>query len=138
MANLKDVLSFDYLLSATFIRKSFLDYKQGQHNIFSSKAIINYFRRIFTDDILGGVVVKKTVDELLYGYTDPFLKQMSTTSYLNGGDPTINPVFSFLNPQTQPNEDQWSFYTGSDDLDKLRQYKTVSGASSSYILYEEF
>jgi len=64
--NISPVLSYDFILSSSFLQQSFIDYVTGQQNIFSSKAFINYLRKSLSN-VLGGFTMTRPVQELLYG-----------------------------------------------------------------------
>ena len=131
--NILPVLSYDYLLSSVFLQQSFIDYNAGEQNIFSSKGFI-YYLRSSLGNVLGGFTMKRSVQELLYGYEDPFLAMLSKMNYYAGGDPTLHSEFSLLNNMTNTPMDptaKWSFYTGKNDSMLTRQYRTSYGADNS-------
>ena len=135
--NFLPILNYDYLLSSKFIQQNFINYMNGDINLFSSKAFINYQRCAFGTVVLGGLITTRSVQELLYGYYDPFLTMISSINYYTGGDPSINPFFSLmLNMTETPNDPnkKWSFYTGKNDSDITRQYKTTLGSKDSNIV----
>lgn len=40
----------------------------------------------------GGFTMKRSVQELLFGFEDPFLKNFVEMDTMQGGDPSINPI----------------------------------------------
>ena len=80
--------------------------------------------------------MKKSVQDLLYGYQDPFLTRLSKMNYYAGGAPTIHSEFSLLHNMTNvPNKpsQKWSFYTGKNDSRLTRQYNTAMGSVGNKI-----
>lgn len=87
-------------------------------------------------NVLGGLTMTRPVQDILYGYTDPFLLMLSKMNYYAGGDPTVNPLFSLLNNMTNvPNDpsNKWSLYTGKNDSKLTRQYRTSYGAPGNKV-----
>ena len=67
---------------------------------------------------LGGLVQKRTVRELLFGYEDQYLKVIQQEDLMRGGDPSKNPKISLNEPNKTLEEAQQytsSMITGLND-----------------------
>jgi hypothetical protein len=51
--------------------------------------LLEYIRFIAIEVGFGGISQERTVNELLFGYEDPFLKQLKEMDPMLGGDPSI-------------------------------------------------
>ena len=69
--------------------------------------MLNYVRYAVDKLAFNGMIITKTIDEMLWTYQDPLLVKLKATNPLMGGDPSILPE-SILLGQNQT-EEQWEF-----------------------------
>jgi len=75
---------------------------------------------------------------LLFGYEDPFLKNLQVTDTMMGGDPSINPIVMLNEPNITLEQAAlfpMSAFTGESDIALTRQYNTLF--DRSYITYNK-
>lgn len=46
----------------------------------------------------GGLTIKKSVEDILFGFEDPFLKKIKEKNTMLGGDPTLHTVLMLNDP----------------------------------------
>jgi hypothetical protein len=88
--------------------------------------------------------VTRSVYELIWGYTDPFLDFMvyiniiqKNNNYYLGGDPTLDSKFSLGQNMTQPPQGEDVYFeinTGNKDKKKTRSYSKVFGYTDSKMM----
>jgi len=135
-------MSFDGLFSSLYLQTDvFIPYfnKHGPQTDYSNSNIINYFRYLFTDDLLGGLFVNRSIDNLMWGYKDRFMEKMRTQNYYLGGDPALDSNFNLLQNMSQiPDSDNFfQMRAGSNDSSKVRDYLSVFGYSNNNIVFRE-
>ena len=90
---------------------------------------------------LGGLVQKRTVKELLFGYEDPFVKDIKTVDLMRGGDPSKDPTITLNEPNKTLEEAQKytsSMNTGYSDPYKTRTFVTKDNSTQIFIEQKSF
>ena len=90
---------------------------------------------------LGGLVQKRTVKELLFGYEDPFVKNIKTVDLMRGGDPSKDPTIALNEPNKTFEEAQKytsSMNTGKTDPYKTRNFITKDNNTQIFIEQKSF
>ena len=67
----------------------------SRFNLTDVESARNYLRFVVVNAAFGGLTVKKTARELLFGYSDPLLVTLKEMDPAMGGDPSIDPVIHF-------------------------------------------
>lgn len=96
-----------------------------------------YIRYIVLEFFMGGFYQTRNANDLLFGYVDPLLVQISQLDPLSGGDPSVSTIVALAgNNMTYDDALQTpvSMYTGADNTDMVRMYHSVLGAN--YIAME--
>lgn len=77
----------------------------------------------------------RTVNELLFGYKDPFLTALKEMDPMLGGDPSITDIVAFNEPNItlEESDDIMSMYTGYSDPMLTRVFRTYQ--NKEYITY---
>lgn len=127
-------LNFDYLFSPALLPTAIInrDNQTYWDEIFPGLdrvQMMNYLRVVTVNVALTGFVTKRTVQELVIGYDDPFLTQMKYMDPAIGGNPSIPNNINYGQNQSY-NENQNTqrvMYTGEGDYNKVRGYTSVFG-----------
>jgi len=84
-----------------------------------------------------GLIQTRTVNELLWGYDDPFLHNIASMDPAQGGNPFIDTHISLMHNMTEDMSGsiKQSFYTGNGDFTLIRQYNSIFG--SPYVSVKE-
>lgn len=83
----------------------------------------SYFRYLTLNFGLGGIITKKTPNQMITGYTDPVLEKIRTKKVYLGGDATINSWIQIDPPNSRaPTGNVVSFLTGETEEESTRQY----------------
>lgn len=138
------LLSFERLFNQ-MIRFVINDYDMGDTSdverlfkVKDIKALYNYLKYSMIEHALQGFTQTRTVDELLWGYQDPFLmKNFVTADPQRGGDPSINPIVNLVNnytEETMQNNTQ-SVFSGASDYHNVRIYNKIY--NMSYITFND-
>jgi hypothetical protein len=59
---------------------------------------MDYIRFVTIEVGFGGLTQERTVNELLFGYEDPFLKTLKEMDPMLGGDPSIEAMVALNEP----------------------------------------
>lgn len=148
-----DNMNYDKFFSQIFIQKIIISYKNknikesnndfilgGDEDNFANEEFIEYLRRLMLNEVMGGIIVTKTVNDLIWGYNDHLLTMVKNNNYYLGGDPSLDTLFSFGRNMTEPkptDENKWVYYTGIDNADMARQTKTAFGYDRNFIYVKE-
>ena len=141
-----NLMSFNSLWSSLMVQKAFLLIKNNLTEEFTDIFPINltnlenYMRYMAIEVGLNGFSQTRSVTELLWGYTDPVLYQVTQTSPLTGGDPSTNPFVAF-GGQNSSYEDakNWptSMYTGEGNISNIRNYQSAFG-EDTIVFYDPY
>lgn len=109
----------------------YLDYQDpGWSNAFTQPNSLYYLRYLALNFGLGGLFRPMTPWQIITGYTDQVLYQMSQFPIFMGGDQTLNPHLSIdNNPVTKPADASITFLTGETDAAQTRQVSSWLGSA---------
>lgn len=91
---------------------------------------MGYVRFVAIEVGFGGFTQQRTVNELLFGYQDPFLQTLKEMDPMLGGDPSIETTVALNEPNATLEEAKrspQSMYTGYSDPMITRNYKSNLG-----------
>jgi hypothetical protein len=90
---LNDLLSFNKLFNGPMVQNLTLvtdpAFFEELYYFKNKSLVIEYIRLVTIEVGFGGFTQKRTVEELLFGYEDPFLKTLKEMDPMLGGDPSI-------------------------------------------------
>jgi hypothetical protein len=92
--------------------------------------MLEYIRFVTIEIGFGGFTQKRTVNELLFGYEDEFLKNLKEMDTMLGGDPSIETTVALNEPNSTLDDayrSPQSMYTGYSDPMITRNYKSNLG-----------
>jgi hypothetical protein len=133
----QQLASWNLLWNSLMTQQAVLFYKFGETDMINStfvgitdNGLRDYMRYMVIDVAWGGFSQTRTVNELLWGYTDPILYQVTQTSPLSGGDPSVNTIIAVGGQNTSYEQtieqDYWfTMETGQVDLDLIRVYSAI-------------
>ena len=91
---------------------------------YSSGVWRDYLRYITLELALGGLFVKHTPHEVLYGYKEPLIETIRNTPVYQGGDPTQSETLKLVDQFAKSN---LAFFTGVDAQDLTKSYAEYYG-----------
>lgn len=94
-----------------------------------TKALYNYLKYMMITHAFNGFTTIKSIKEMLWGYTDPFITKIKNGDPQQGGDPSLPDVVSLqtnITKEMASNNTQ-SIFSGKSDINKVRIYKEVYG-----------
>lgn len=98
--------------------------------------LVGFVKWVAVEVGFGGFVQTRSVEELLFGYEDDFLKQLKEMDPMLGGDPSIVTLVALNEPNSTLEESinkPQSMYTGYSDPLLTRVY--ISNLDHNYITY---
>ena len=135
----KKLLTFDRLFSPVIMQLIFVYWENGKWSEFAETIydikpypFITYLRYMIMDVGLGGFAQTRTVDELLWGYVDPFLQNLQQASPLNSGNPSLNPVVNLAGANCSYEEAAAypvSMYSGVNETQITRNIRQLYGSN---------
>jgi len=133
----KQLLTFDRLFSPVIAQSVFIYWQTGKWSEFSETLfnikpypLITYLRYMIMDIGLGGFTQTRTVEELLWGYVDPFLEHIQQSDPLESGNPSLNTVISLAGANCSYEEAfayPVSMYTGVNNTQLTRNVRQLYG-----------
>lgn len=139
----RKLLTFDRMFNQ-MIRFVLIDYNFGYYddiiNLFSCndvKALYNYLKYMMIQHAFYGFTATRSVEELLWGYIDPFITKIKNGDTQQGGDPSLPDLVSLqtnITYEKSLNNTQ-SVLSGKSDINKVRIYKEVYGVP--YITFND-
>lgn len=131
------LLDFNHLSNSLVIAKTFLQMQNGllaniseQFGVEDPLPLVYYCRYMMSEVGMAGFVQTRSVKELLWGYPDSFLANVSNSDpIIQGGDPSIRTSIVMLVNQTREAalEGNQTLYTGRGNISKVRSMRTVNG-----------
>ena len=92
------LLSFDLLFNNIVYSSAFLlDNMEAFKEVFletNMQQLRFYLRYVIIEIGFGGFSHKRSADELLWGYEDPFIKKLKTMDPQKGGDPSVQSIIN--------------------------------------------
>lgn len=132
------LLTYERLFNQ-MIRYVLIDYDWGNttdidnlFNVSDIKALYNYIKYGMIELAFKGFAQVRTVDELLWGYTDPFIRDIiKNNDPQKGGDPSVNERVSLSINYTYQDALNYSctMFTGRSDIAKVRTYQKIYNKS---------
>ena len=142
------LLNFDHIFNGLQLQNIFLMLRNDQmenitkiYNVSDPWPLIYYLRYMMTEIGFVGMTQTRTVKELLWGYFDPFLADVSFGDpVMQGGDPSIRSVISLIPNSTEEKAMNMteSLYTGASNIDDVRRYRTLNGFGHITSVMEKF
>ncbi|KAL4503018.1 hypothetical protein ABPG72_014247 [Tetrahymena utriculariae] len=146
--DLLKLLNYDNFFSLTIIPLAFRMHLNGdsegikkQFFFDDSLQLVNYIRYIMVEISLYSAVQTRELQDLLFGYTDPFVYSQNTKDPQQGGNPALNYTVMLNDPNmTSPQAtlDYEIMYTGKGNIDNTRQYYSLNGSQYSNYYYTWF
>lgn len=128
------------LFSLNYIQTLFIQYYNKDINkkeIFANKEFISYLKHLVIEEVLGGIIIKKSVGEFMWGFESDILNRIKNSNYFTGGDPTLETNFHYLtNMKKEESNDpnnRWRVKSGIDNINQVRQYTRAYGNSKSIV-----
>jgi hypothetical protein len=132
-SQLTDLLSFNKLFNGPMVQNLTLIQDPAFFTRlfhFTNKTLLTEYIRFVTIEVgFGGFTQQRTVNELLFGYIDPFLQSLKEMDPMQGGDPSIETKVA-LNEENATLEEAYlspqSFFTGYSDPAMTRVYRAYN------------
>ena len=133
------LLTFDVLFSQTQIQNAILFFENQSWDDFATAffnvtpyPLVTYIRYIMIEVAMGGLAQTRTVNDLLWGYNDPFLLQIKNANPILAGDPSLNPFVNLAGQNSSADGASAypvSMYTGTNDSTLTRKIITYFNES---------
>ena len=112
----------------------------SEYNISNPLMFGNYLRKIINQYYFNGLISTKTVDQILFDYSDPLTNQRKNLSPLIGGDPTLDDRKLLLGKNQSryeweyiPSEFKHKVHSGKDSPSRTRKLLLING--ENYLNY---
>ena len=107
-------------------------------NVWTTASFQSYLRYVTLNFGLTGMFTYRTPREMIEGYDDPLIMQLSETPVYQGGDQTTPPKLALDNPPTHPKDNPVSFFTGEDNYKNTRRYASWLESDEIMIQYNTY
>ncbi|EGR32021.1 hypothetical protein IMG5_098570 [Ichthyophthirius multifiliis] len=119
-------------IGRTKIQQIFLDENISQFKDFymfqEPAQVLDYIRYMVIFTGFGGLTIKNTAYNYLFGYEDPFLINLKYQNPQQGGDPSISLIVNYndLNMSDPTQAQKQGMYTGKENIKQVRQYYQIN------------
>ena len=107
-------------------------------NVWTTESFQSYLRFVTMNFGLTGMFTYRSPREMIEGYDDPLIIQLSETPVYQGGDQTTPPKLALDNPPTHPKDNPVSFFTGEDNYRNTRRYASWLDSEEIKIQYNTY
>jgi len=115
-----DLISSGAMYNGKFIGDILLKQKStGELAKFNTAAFLKYTKMLMIVEGMGGLFIEKSVKEYLEGYEDPILKSTKMLSVEEGGDPSLSPIMTIVDPTGAGSYNSTGCFFVGDDIHNL-------------------
>ena len=96
----------------------------------NAKSLYCTIRHMTQDALLGGLLVKKDPEQIIFGYDDPILSILKEGNFTKGSDPSVQTHVSINNVyynSTLINDTSIEVYTGNRHPEKVKTARSING-----------
>lgn len=134
LTNMVELVSFDCLFSLPVIQEMMIERDdknfERRYNWSEPALLRSYLKFLVIEVGFGGFTQERSAKEMVLGYEDDFLRNLRDMDPAMGGDPSI-PIVLALNDlnitREQATQNPIRMYTGKDNYNITRYYKTING-----------